>query len=365
MTDALLAWFDRHKRPLPWRSEADRSDPYKVLVAEVMLQQTRVDVVVSYYLRWVRLFPSFAALAMAAEQDVLKAWEGLGYYRRARALRAAASMVEAEFGGCLPHEPAELRRLPGVGRYTAAAVRSLAFGEALIAVDGNVRRVAARVTASETEVSDAEAERLLAHLAVGPRGSEVAEALIELGALVCTPKRPSCAACPLRPSCAAGATENPAFVPTRRAARQVPLRKRVALVALEHQPTARVYLERRPENGLLGGLWGFPQVDASDARWQSSARGATGRGPAGGPAGTLDPEGPVIKAVRHAYSHFRLELVPLRVPVSVIEDAAPHAVPVAIDEVDRLPLSAVDRMVLERLRAAGALRPAGERYRAS
>lgn len=320
--DALLDWFAGRARDFPWR--ADRT-PYRVWVSEVMLQQTRAVTVVPYYRRWMDRFPSLEALAAAEEQEVLAAWEGLGYYRRARALHRAARELAAS--DRLPAGEDGWRALPGVGPYTAAAVAALAYGRRTVAVDGNVRRVGARLLASPAP-RDAALRVALLPLVPETAPARGVEALIELGATVCTPHAPDCAACPLRPACAGAASGEPRRwpAPARRSA--TPTRRRWALAALDG---GRVWLERRPPDGLLGGLWGLPQRDAP-------------------------PPGRALPEVRHAYSHFRLELVPV-----VSEGAVPRpddgceARWVGSEELADLPLSVVDRAVLRRLAEAGLL----------
>lgn len=320
---ALVAWFEQRARPFPWRS--DRT-PYRVWVAETMLQQTRAETVVPYYQRWMRTFPTVRDLAAAEVEQVLAVWEGLGYYRRARALHRAARVV-ANDGGRFPSDEAGWRSLPGVGPYTAAAVAAFALGHRTVAVDGNVRRVGARLRAEAAPV-DAELRRALEPLLPTSEPARGTEALIELGATVCRPRAPSCEACPLRPGCLGAATGDPSAFPERPRRAPVPIRRRFALVALEGD---RIWLERRPEDGLLGGLWGVPQQE--DA-----------------------PDGRPLPEIRHAYSHFALRLVPV-----VVDDPPPPpgdgrearwAGPAVLA---RLPLSKVDRTVLGHLRQAGLL----------
>jgi A/G-specific adenine glycosylase len=325
MTEALLRWFDAHRRALPWRDPAVRVDPYRVWVSEVMLQQTRVDVVVAYFARWLRRFPDLASLARASEQEVLRQWEGLGYYRRARNLHAAARTVLASHAGELPRSPEALQRLPGVGRYTARALAALAFGRPLVAVDGNVRRVAARLHGLARAPTDRVAEALLEPLVRGPRAAEVGEALIELGALVCAARSPDCPACPLRPVCMAATTGRPEALPEPNPRRRPPEERRVALVAADGHV---VWLSRRPGHGLLGGMWGFPQVPAA-------------------PAGAL-----LLGEVRHTYSHFSLRLTPALVSPEALRRATPSTgalEPVERGRLPSLPLSVVDRRVLAAL----------------
>jgi len=328
--DALLAWFAVNRRDLPWREPANRADPYRVLVAEVMLQQTQVTTVVPYFRRWLERFPDLQTLAAADEDAVLRSWQGLGYYRRARHLQRAARLSIERFGGALPRGRRELESLPGVGRYTAAAVAALAFATPGVAVDANVRRLASRLHGWPLPPPDAEVERaLLARWGEpGPqRAADVAEALIELGALVCTPAAPACRCCPLASDCLAAAEGRPERFPRAAPRRRPPQRRRFALVAVDE---GRVWLRRREPGGLLGGLWGFPQADVA---------------PEGGRR---------FEAVRHAYSHFRLELVPVLVPCDHPALAARgDAGPQPLEALDRLPLSAVDLRVLERLAEQG------------
>lgn len=330
MCSPLLDWFRAHRRDLPWREPAQRREPYRVLVAEMMLQQTRVDTVIPYYQRWLERFPDIASLAGASSDEVLRQWQGLGYYRRALRLHAAARQLVADHGGTLPASREALEMLPGIGRYTAAAVAALAFDADAIAVDGNVRRLAARLEGWETVPADAAIETALARrLACPPDpGAPLAEALIELGALVCTPRAPACQRCPLRAGCAAASAGEPEAFPRRRQRPAPPLRRRWAVVALDG---AGVWLRQRRHDEMLPGLWGFVQCETP-------------------------PEGArCLPSVRHAYSHFRLELVPaLIVGDGPAFDGAEHH---RWADLEALALSAVDRRVLERLRDL-ALAPA-------
>ncbi len=277
MRDALRRWFEREARPLPWRD--GRLDAYRCLVVETMSQQTRVATVAERLPGFLARFPDLATLAAAPLDDVLAAWAGLGYYRRARALHALARQVMDELGGVLPGTPAGLSALPGIGPYTAAAVAAQAFGVPGIAVDGNVRRVGARVLAeadpTAARVGAALGELLLrppptADLRDGSLGPAddafVTEALVELGATVCTPRAPDCGRCPLRPACRAARTPDPARFPAprrRTAPRAWPLHG--WLVRRGHPEAGRpplVALERRPEMGPWGGLHGLPWRDA-------------------------------------------------------------------------------------------------------
>jgi A/G-specific adenine glycosylase len=248
VADRLLPWFSLARRELPWRKEP--RDPYRVWVSEVMLQQTRVEVVVPYYRRFLRRFPSVRALARAPLDDVLALWSGLGYYARARNLHRAARAC----GGALPRTAEELRALPGFGPYTAAAVASLAFGEDVPLVDGNVARVLARVFALDGDAR-ARAWRIVPELLPPGRAGEFNEALMELGATVCTPRSPRCGDCPLREICRGKG--DPARYPARgrRSARKLLQWRALALTRKD----GAVLLARQPARALFGGLWDLPR----------------------------------------------------------------------------------------------------------
>lgn len=248
LADRLLPWFAAARRDLPWRREP--RDPYRVWVSEVMLQQTRVEVVIPYYRRFVRRFPTLRALASAPLDDVLALWSGLGYYARARNLHRAAQAC----GGRLPPTAAELRALPGFGPYTAAAVASLAFGEDVALVDGNVARVLARVFALDGDAR-ARAWKIAPGLLPRGRSGPFNEALMELGATVCAPRSPGCPRCPLRDTCRG--KDEPERYPAARPRPARPLLEWRAL-ALTRKDGA-VLLARRPGRALFGGLWDLPR----------------------------------------------------------------------------------------------------------
>jgi A/G-specific adenine glycosylase len=252
----LLAWFDRQRRDLPWRRDRD---PYRIWVSEVMLQQTRVETVLPYYERFIERFPDRARLVAAAEDDVLAAWSGLGYYRRARQLLAAARQLEAA-GEDWPHTTAGWRRLPGVGAYTAAAVASIAFGESEPAIDGNAIRVLSRLAAESGDPRRAAVrrrhEKLARELLDPARPGDSNQALMELGATLCRPRGPRCELCPLAGECRAARAGKAEEYPVRRPAPSPRLEQRV--VALVSQ-RGRFLLFRRPaDDPLLGGLWELP-----------------------------------------------------------------------------------------------------------
>jgi A/G-specific adenine glycosylase len=253
---ALLAWFDAGARDLPWRQTRD---PYAIWVSETMLQQTRVAVVMDYYTRFLARFPTLESLASASEEEVLTQWSGLGYYRRARALHESARAVVAEYGGAIPRTAIGLGRLPGVGVYTAAAVASIAFGEAVPAVDGNVERVLTRYFGHEPVAGAArsgELRRLAGELVDPKRPGDFNEAMMELGATVCLPRGPMCLTCPVRAACA---TRGESAAP--QAKKMLSRKTALALLQRKQWPKAEVLLEQRPADASqMPGLWELPQV---------------------------------------------------------------------------------------------------------
>jgi A/G-specific adenine glycosylase len=252
----LLSFYDTQQRKLPWRASAD---PYRVLVSELMLQQTRVETVLLYYDRWLSRFPTVHALAEANLDDVLKQWEGLGYYSRARHLHRAAQMVREQHNGHIPRQPEQLRALPGVGPYTAAAVGSIAFNQPQAAVDGNVRRVLCRVL----DLADPSPAQLQQHadtLLDTDRPGDYNQALMELGATVCTPRNPGCGSCAVRQHCRAYARDTVAIRPAPKVRPPLAVEIVQCVVAVND---GQVLLRQRPFTGLLAGLWEFPEIVAA------------------------------------------------------------------------------------------------------
>ena len=298
----LLAWYDRSRRDLPWRSApGEPSDAYAVWLSEIMLQQTTVKAVTPYYVKFLRAWPTVETLAAASLDDVLRAWAGLGYYSRARNLHRCARAVVESHGGRFPETAAALQELPGIGPYTAAAIAAIAFGEPATVVDGNVERVVARLCAVETPLPPAKPElrRLAATLTPDTRPGDYAQAMMDLGATICTPRSPSCLLCPLSDACAARAQGLEAALPYKLAKAARPTRRAMAFFALSRG--GAVLLRRRPERGLLGGMMEVPSSD-----WRE---------------GQLD-EGQALKSapldaawsrlpglVTHTFTHFHLELV--------------------------------------------------------
>jgi A/G-specific adenine glycosylase len=258
---ALLAWFDTCARDLPWRQTRD---PYAIWVSETMLQQTRVAVVVDYYTRFLKRFPDLASLAAASEEEVLAQWSGLGYYRRARALHESARAVVAEYGGVIPNTAIGLARLPGVGVYTAAAVASIAFGEPVAAVDGNVERVLMRYLGLEPIAGSARSGQLrrdAGDLVDPERPGDFNQAMMELGATVCLPRAPQCLLCPVRAGCV---TQGEHATP--QAKKMLSRKTALALVQRRQWPKSEVLLERRPADASqMPGMWELPQVKEGKA----------------------------------------------------------------------------------------------------
>lgn len=298
----LLAWYDRHARVLPWRvSPGDRAvgvvpDPYSVWLSEVMLQQTTVAAVEPYFDRFLAAWPTVMALAAAPREDVMKAWAGLGYYARARNLKACAEMVAREHGGRFPETVDGLKALPGIGEYTAAAMAAIAFDVPAAVVDGNIERVIARLDAIETPLPSAKAEIRARQVELTPehRAGDYAQAMMDLGAAICTPKRPACVLCPLATVCVARMEGRQEEFPRRAAKAVRPTRYGAAFVA--RRADGAVLLRRREDAGLLGGMSEVP-----GSAW-TETRAAGSRPP------FLAGWKLVRETVVHVFTHFRLEL---------------------------------------------------------
>jgi A/G-specific adenine glycosylase len=262
--DALLRFYDQHARDLPWRRTRD---PYAIWVSEIMLQQTRVDTVLRYYDRFLARFPTTTALAGATEDDVLSAWSGLGYYRRARLLHTGVREVVAHYGGQVPEDPAARLELPGIGRYTAGAIGSIAFDRAEPIVDGNVARVLCRLHAIDTPLGRADTDALLwehaAALAYGPRPGALNQALMELGATLCSKSSPSCERCPLRTHCQAHAQGRAQDLPVAR--KKAPPRAVHWVVVAALSASSDAVVLARGQSTLFGGLWNLPMSEGHDA----------------------------------------------------------------------------------------------------
>lgn len=329
---------------MPWRGHPD---PYAVWVSEIMLQQTRVDAVVPYFERFTARFPALQSLAAADLQDVLHLWQGLGYYTRARNLHAAARMVRDAHGGVIPRTAAALRALPGVGAYTAAAVASICFGEREPVIDGNVLRVAARVLRIAEDVRAPAVRRrieawLRGLIASVPVPGDFNQAMMELGALVCTPRAPSCATCPLAAHCAAYAAGEATAYPAKAPTRAVPTRRAVGIVLWRR---GRILLTRRAGERFLGELWELPGGFCDDGETPADTLDRT----LAATTGLVAAAPAVHGVVRHVYSHFRLELhvFEARGSVGTLPRGCSDRLRwVRPDELAELPLSNAPRMAL-------------------
>ena len=298
----LLAWYRTHRRALPWRRT---KDPYRILVSEVMLQQTQVDTVIPYYHRFLKRFPTFGALARAPLDAVLKHWEGLGYYSRARNLHALAKIVQKNHRGRLPEQPEALRALPGIGPYTAGALLSIAFNKNAAVLDGNVERVLARYFGLTQDLRTTKERKKLWALAESlvPPGEagDYNQAVMELGATICTPRNPDCDACPVRIQCAARKRNLTELIPFKKAAKTVPHYQIGAGVIWKGD---KLLISQRPLNGLLGGLWEFP----GGKRKPSESMKACVRREIKEELDISVTVGAQMAQIDHAYSHFKITL---------------------------------------------------------
>lgn len=350
LADRLLQWYSANARRLPWR---DQPDPYAIWVSEIMLQQTRVETVIPYYQKWMQRFPTLQALAAAPLQEVLATWEGLGYYSRARNLHRAAQAVAAEHAGELPRDIGSLRRLPGIGRYTAGAIASIAFGQDEPALDGNIRRVLARLFDVSQPARSPQGEKSLwelaaAHLPAG-RAGDYNQALMDLGAAVCTPRAPRCGLCPLAAGCAAnalGIQEQRPVVESR------PTAPHHTVTAAVIWLDSKVLMAQRPPQGLLGGLWEFPggKLEPGEALASCLQREIREE---------LDVKinvGASLGVYRHAYTHFRVTLHAFA--CTLAEDAQPkpleHAALawIAPQALPGYPMGKIDRQIARRIESA-------------
>ncbi len=296
----LLDWYDHNARKMPWRvSPADRKrgdvpDPYRIWLSEVMLQQTTVAAVKSYFERFTALWPTVADLAAAEDGNVMGEWAGLGYYARARNLLKCARMVVADHGGNFPRDHDALLKLPGIGPYTAAAISAIAFDQAKVVVDGNVERVMSRLYGIETPLPAAKPELTDAAAALTPakRPGDYAQAVMDLGATLCTPKSPACGICPWRTPCVARRAGIAADLPRKTPKKAKPTRYGIVYVA--RRADGALLLERRPDKGLLGGMLGWPGGEWSDD-------------PLEAPPIHSDWT-PLPETARHTFTHFHLHL---------------------------------------------------------
>jgi A/G-specific adenine glycosylase len=337
----LLDWYDRHRRTLPWRApRGATSAPYIVWLSEIMLQQTTVATVGDYFHRFVKRWPTIEALAAAPLDQVLSAWAGLGYYARARNLHACARTVAEQHAGRFPEDEAALLALPGVGPYTAAAIRAIAFDQPASAVDGNVERVIARLYAIETPLPDAkpEIQARAAKLVPDRRAGDYAQAMMDLGATVCTPKSPRCVICPLMESCRARKLGIAEELPRRAPKADKPTRRGLAFVLARKD--GAILLRKRPAKGLLGGMDEVPSSPWREGKLLIAE--ALKQAPV--PANWKVLEG----GVRHTFTHFHLELAVARATATTARLAklAPGSAWVEIDRMTERALPTVMRKVI-------------------
>ncbi len=312
----LLAWYDRHARALPWRISPHESahgvvaDPYRIWLSEIMLQQTTVQAVKPYFAAFISRWPTVEDLASAETEDVMKAWAGLGYYSRARNLKRCADAVAKEHGGRFPDTEEGLLSLPGIGPYTAAAIAAIAFDQPAAVVDGNIERVFTRLYEIETPLPSAKTEirGLVAKATPASRPGDFAQALMDLGATLCTPKRPACALCPLTETCQARRTGRQEQFPVKLPKKEKPLRLGAAFVAERND--GAVLLVKRPDKGLLGGMSGIPTTN-----WTVRADGETGAKSA-----PFDADWRSKGVISHVFTHFELRLEVFHAVVTNIPD---------------------------------------------
>jgi len=354
IVERLLPWFDQNARPLPWRK---KRSPYRVWISELMLQQTRVDQAVPYFQRFMRRFPSLRALAGASLHDVLKAWEGLGYYTRARNLHRAAGIIRDRHKGRFPDDYDAIHALPGIGPYSAAAIASFAFGLDHAVVDGNVLRVFARWFALEEDIKSPAAKKnvqaLADRLLVPGQAARFNEAVMELGATICLPRLPLCPACPMRLVCKAHKDGVVDRFPVRRPGKKVP--HKVVGAAVVFNSHGEVLIAQRREKAMLGGLWEFPggslepgeSMEACIEReWKEEL-------------GVEIKTGERMMIVRHAYSHFTIEL---HVHVARLIKGRPRPLECAavawtpVGKLRQYPFSRADLHVVEMLTARGKIK---------
>ncbi len=321
---------------MPWR---DHPDPYAVWVSEIMLQQTRVDTVVPYFEKWMKLFPDISSLANAYERDVLNAWEGLGYYSRARNLHKAAKIIASKFNGQLPRDLTELRALPGIGRYTVGAIASIAFKMDEPTLDGNLRRVFSRLYDVKEFADSPAGEKQLWDLAARnlPKGKagDYNQALMDLGATICLPKNPRCLLCPIMKMCKAHENGTQDLRPILKPKKRVPQYVHAAAVIVER---GRVLLSQRPAGGLLGGMWEFPnaRVNQNPAAELKKALRSASR--------IQVKRGEALGIVSHAYSHFKVVVHAFRCE-SVSIPKEKNLKWVKLSELEDYPMGKVDRQI--------------------
>jgi A/G-specific adenine glycosylase len=344
-TAALLAWYDRHRRDLPWRAlPGEPADPYKVWLSEIMLQQTTVTAVKRYFLGFVARWPNVGELAQTPGEEVMRAWAGLGYYSRARNLHACAKIVAGQLNGKFPDTEAGLQDLPGIGPYTAAAVAAIAFGRPAAAIDGNAERVLARLYSIAMPLPAARSEIKARAAAMVPveRPGDFAQAVMDLGAMICSPKHPSCGICPLLKFCRGHASGCPESLPRKAPRRERPLRQ--GAVFFVRRRDGAVLVRTRPPKGLLGGMTEIPGTN-----WETDFDAASAASHA--PVKTSYRK--LERSVSHAFTHFAL-----RLDIYVAEVASGRRAPAGYRFVpdcglDKEAFPSVMRKIIEAVRLSG------------
>lgn len=336
-SEMLCKWFESNQRDMPWRHS---KDPYMIWVSEIMLQQTQVDTVIPYYLRFIERFTDINTLAGASLEEVFALWQGLGYYRRAENLHKGAQMLVNRHGGVFPRNRQEASKIPGIGAYTLGAVFSIAFNEPLPAVDGNVMRVLSRQFMIDADIANPSNKAVFEDLAMEHMGKNPGtfnQAMMELGALVCTPRNPRCDRCPMNSLCLAFKAGKTLDYPkkTKKPKPQVQIYR--ALI-LKWQNT--VWMEKRPQDGLLAGLWGFPLIDEAQwDKWVSRPKAVK-----------------ALKNVQHVFTHLKWQLKPviLELDSGAIPDDSPITLDqgrfVAFEELDQIPIATAFRKVTDQFK---------------
>ena len=340
LSTKLLTWYNKNKRSLPWRGI---SDPYAIWVSEIMLQQTRVETVIPYYQKWLKLFPTIRALAGASERNVLNAWEGLGYYSRARNFHQAAKIVVEKYGGKLPRDLNDLGNLPGIGRYTVGALASIAFGIDEPALDGNLKRVYARLFDVSQPIDSTEGAALLSKLAREnlPRGkaADFNQALMDLGALICLPKNPRCLICPVMKECKARDNATQHIRPVKKPKKVIPQYTHVAAVIAKN---GRILLAQRPSKGLLAGMWEFPnaRVDQDPAKALTKALRSAYKLRL-----RMKRNIPPLAIVEHTYSHFKVITHAFQCELISANSTSKNLKWVAMKDLKKYPMGRIDRQL--------------------
>ena len=342
----LLEWYSKHARQLPWR---DHPDPYAIWISEIMLQQTRVETVIDYFNRWMEVFPDIKSLANATEQDVLRQWEGLGYYSRARNIHKTAQILQSDFDSKLPADPVKLQKLPGIGRYTAAAISSIAFGLDQAALDGNIRRILSRVFDISLPVRTPKAEKLFWELAESnlPAGKagDYNQALMDLGATICLPGKPRCMLCPIQQHCLSfqrGVQELRPVMPEKK-----PLPHFIVTAAIL-QNNHKFLIAQRPNKGLLGGLWEFP----GGKQEENESLAAALQREIKEELGCDIKVGEIFGEYQHAYTHFRVSLHAFFCEIIKGEPKPLEATQITwcdLHQLTNYPMGKIDRKIAEQL----------------